>query len=162
MHRGALTGVVLAFALGIAPPTPVQAQAQGAFDSVRASGGWVLATPSYLAGGSARLSGRYSVRGTQAILQLDSATSATPDEARRWVIADSVTVQLALDETVVSACGTSPDDLTGFQVAIVRDSAGPNGIFPVPRLAWTLDTLTVRIRPVAPSSVVCVREYAAD
>ena len=142
--------------------TQPAAAAQAVPDPIRSKAGWVIETPELQSGGPARFAGRYLVQGRRVVIQLDSATAGTTPTSVQWVALDSVVTSIALDEKVVEACAYSVDSITGVLVAIVRDSVDSNWEFPPPRVAWLLDLATLRIKPVEPTGLVCVQEYAGD
>ena len=142
--------------------TPVMAQRPSSDTTVRGTEEWVLPTANWLHGGAPRFAGRFRVVGTQATIYLDSAVAFPARQSPMWVTIDSTRAHVAQGELMLNDCGPSPDSLTGFHIAVVRDSADTHFNYPPPRLSWILDTTEARIRPLEPSRVRCIKAYAGQ
>ncbi len=131
-------------------------------DISRGGASWLLPTVGGRHGGPARFAARFAVAGTQAIIYLDSAIVSPQGRSPTWIPVDSIKVRVALNELMIASCGASADNLSALYVAVVRDSTDTLFNYPRPRVAWVLDTVERRIRPLNSSSVHCIQEYAGE
>ena len=149
------THVLLILCTTLIAASPLLAQKGTAPSTSRGSASWVVSK-----GDQTRFGARFAVADTEGVIYLDSLIANRPASQGEWVAVDSVRTYVALNETMLTACGLSADSLSDLYVAVVRDSADAQYNYPKPRLAWVVDTLRARIRPLDPSTVHCVQEYA--
>lgn len=147
-----------AFLTGTAPA--IAAQNQAGTDSVRGSADWIIVLEGHLPGKSRpSLGAHFVVRGTQAVIRLDTAVAVAPPPTPGWNPVDSLRLSIGMKEIVTADCGLSPTHLTGLHIAVVADTVDSGSNYPTPRLAWVIDTIRLRLRPVRPSKVHCVEPY---
>jgi len=153
---------LLTFTLSWVPSLFAQTRCGGG-GAGRACESWLLESPGWLRGEeSVRFGGQLFIVANLATIKLDSAIISRSDGVTDWITVDSIITPIEATETLVSSCGPSLDSLTGYVVGIVRDTVDRDGLFPRPRLAWLLDTISLRIQPVVAAPVICMSEYAGD
>ena len=113
-------------------------------------GEWVI-------NGHPQFAGRFSIKGVRLLLALDTMGDGP---AHPWIPVDSVTAEVAKNETFSMQCGRDPRGSAGDLVGIVFDSDTTS--VQVPRLAWLLDLGENKVRSVKPDSIRCLFEGPVD